>query len=285
MRYRFLRFPNGKPKAVTFSYDDGCRDDINTAKIFSQYGVKGTFNINSGYVGQSDWYLNYEEIKKEIIARGHEIAVHGEYHKAPGVVPLLDGMVDCLNCRLQLEKEFDTIIRGMAYPNSGITRFLNNSDYSAVKEYLKNLDIVYSRSLCGDNNSFDLPNDWYNWVPTIHHDNPNSLKWAQDFVQLDNNSGFMAYRMPRLFYVWGHSYEFRNKNNWEHLHDLLKILADREDIWYATNIEIYEYVEAFNRLITSADGRKIYNPTTKKIWLVQDEKDYCIEPDETLTIQ
>ena len=25
MRYQFLRFPGGKPKAVTFSYDDGSR--------------------------------------------------------------------------------------------------------------------------------------------------------------------------------------------------------------------------------------------------------------------
>lgn len=28
MRYRFLRFPGGKDKAVTFSYDDGFRYDI-----------------------------------------------------------------------------------------------------------------------------------------------------------------------------------------------------------------------------------------------------------------
>ena len=27
MRYRFLRYPQGKIKAVTFSYDDGVRQD------------------------------------------------------------------------------------------------------------------------------------------------------------------------------------------------------------------------------------------------------------------
>ena len=30
MRYRFLRYPEGKAKAVTFSYDDGCRAERNT---------------------------------------------------------------------------------------------------------------------------------------------------------------------------------------------------------------------------------------------------------------
>ena len=32
MRYRFLRFPEGKFKAVTFSYDDGLHADIRLAK-------------------------------------------------------------------------------------------------------------------------------------------------------------------------------------------------------------------------------------------------------------
>ena len=29
MRYRFMRYPGGKPKAVTFSYDDGFWFDVN----------------------------------------------------------------------------------------------------------------------------------------------------------------------------------------------------------------------------------------------------------------
>ena len=51
MKYRFLSFPGGKMKAVTFSYDDGVNQDISLAEIFSSYGLKGTFNINSGYFG------------------------------------------------------------------------------------------------------------------------------------------------------------------------------------------------------------------------------------------
>ena len=46
MRYRFLRFPEGKAKAVTFSYDDGCPEDIRLAEILSEYGLKCTFNLN-----------------------------------------------------------------------------------------------------------------------------------------------------------------------------------------------------------------------------------------------
>ena len=52
MNYRFLRFPGGKAKAVTFSYDDGCRHDIRLARKLTEHGIRCTFNINSGLFGK-----------------------------------------------------------------------------------------------------------------------------------------------------------------------------------------------------------------------------------------
>ena len=46
-----IRFPDWKAKAVTFSYDDGVLEDVKLVELFNQYGVKGTFNINSGSMG------------------------------------------------------------------------------------------------------------------------------------------------------------------------------------------------------------------------------------------
>ena len=39
---------NGKKKAVTFSYDDGVTQDRRLVEMMNTYGVKGTFNLNSG---------------------------------------------------------------------------------------------------------------------------------------------------------------------------------------------------------------------------------------------
>ena len=39
---------NGKNKAVTFSYDDGIEQDKQLVDIFNTYGLKCTFNLNSG---------------------------------------------------------------------------------------------------------------------------------------------------------------------------------------------------------------------------------------------
>ena len=49
-----MRFPEGRLKAVTFSYDDGVRQDERLIEIFDKYGVKGTFNINSGIMGSAE---------------------------------------------------------------------------------------------------------------------------------------------------------------------------------------------------------------------------------------
>ena len=174
MRYRFLRFPEGKLKAVTFSYDDGCRADIHLAEIFNKYGMKGTFNLNSAWLGKNDtdWHLTKEEIQQHIIDAGHEIATHGAEHRANGNLRAIDGIQDVLNCRLGLEKDFDTIVRGLAYPDTGIVHLNNGATLESIEHYLKELDIAYARTLGEINDSFNLPQNWYQWMPTAHHFRP-----------------------------------------------------------------------------------------------------------------
>ena len=285
MRYRFLRFPEGKLKAVTFSYDDGCRDDIRLAATFNKYGLKGTFNLNSSWLGKTktDWHLMADEIKENIIDAGHEIATHGAEHRANGNLRPIDGIQDVLNCRLGLEKTFDTIVRGLAYPDSGIRLLNNGAALDKIEQYLKELDIVYARTLGEINDSFDLPQNWYQWMPTAHHDNAETMELIDKFIDLKEQS-YAARREPRLFYLWGHSYEFSEKNNWERIEEICQKLSGKDDIWYATNIEIYDYVAAYNSLIFSADGSKIYNPTLKQIWLDIDGKPYTVKPGETIKI-
>lgn len=285
MRYRFLRFPEGKLKAVTFSYDDGCRDDIRLAATFNKYGLKGTFNLNSSWLGKTktDWHLMADEIKENIIDAGHEIATHGAEHRANGNLRPIDGIQDVLNCRLGLEKTFDMIVRGLAYPDTGIRVLNNGATLDKIEQYLKELDIVYARTLGKINDSFDLPQNWYQWMPTAHHDNAETMELIDKFIDLKEQS-YAARREPRLFYLWGHSYEFSEKNNWERIEEICQKLSGKDDIWYATNIEIYDYVAAYNSLIFSADGSQIYNPTLKQIWLDIDGKPYTVKSGETIKI-
>ena len=287
MRYKYLRFPGGKIKAVTLSYDDGVRADIRLAGILNSYGMKCTFNLNSSHVlsGTNPGKLNADEVREHMINAGHEIAVHGKCHIAPGIADSVVAIRDVLACREELEGEFDMIIRGMAYPDSGITRIHTGNSYDEIKSYLNSLGIVYSRSLSGDNNSFMLPQDFYSWIPTAHHNNQNLLKWAQEFVDIPTAPTVFTRAYPRLFYLWGHSYEFDNNNNWDIIEKFCEIIHGRDDTWYATNIEIYDYVTAYASLITSADGKTIYNPTVHEVFMCVDGKNYSVKSGQTIKIQ
>ena len=286
MRYRFLRFPEGRPRAFTLSYDDGCLQDIRFSEILNKYGVKCTFNLNSD-VHKGENALSKETVIEKFLDKGHEIAVHGAFHRAPGAVRAVEGIRDVLDCRLELERKYDMIIRGMAYPDIGITRFSNGASYENIRGYLKDLDIAYSRTLGGDNDGFELPNDWYAWMPTAHHKNPEIFNYIDKFLAIDfSDKAYKAAKRPRLFYLWGHSYEFDRDDNWDRIEQILERIANRDDVWYATNIEIYDYITAYDSLRFSADGTIVYNPTLIKVWFeIDGNRLYSIAPGETLRIK
>ena len=286
MRYKFIRFPEGKAKAVTLSYDDGCRADIRFSETITRYGLKATFNIPSHRISDKEggWDLTKEEIKKHFLDKGHEIAIHTAHHLANGLQNTADGIKEVLDCRLRLEQEFGIIVRGMAYPDSGIRRFRNGMGYDDVKRYLTDLNIAYSRTLGGDNNGFYLPNDWHAWMPTAHHNNPKIFEFIDEFLAIDCNKGYQSTLDARLFYIWGHSFEFDNNNNWDRLDEICEKLSGKDDIWYATNGEIYDYVSAFNSLIFSADNSIVHNPGAKTVWFNYGNTLYTIKSGETINL-
>ena len=281
MRYRYMRFPDDKLKAVTFSYDDGCRQDIKLAELFDSYNLKCTFNVCSGFIknpGQK--FLNADEIQNFLIDKGHEIAVHGDKHRAPGSNTAIDIITDVLDCRKGLEKTFGKIVRGMAHPNSGIGYFHNGATYEDVKRILNDCGIAYARSL-KRRSDFLLPEDWHNWCPTTAPGDSGYLELADKFCELSEENCTNDRAFPKLFYTWGHAYGIDGQLG-EMLCALCDKLANRADTWYATNIEIYDYVNAYRSLVFSADGIICYNPTLYKIWLMVDGKHFSIKPGKTL---
>ena len=75
-------------KALTFSYDDGNVQDKKLLDILNRYGMKCTFNVNTGLdFDHGTWvYRDVLEVHRLNLAEcpelyaGHEMAVHGVYH-------------------------------------------------------------------------------------------------------------------------------------------------------------------------------------------------------------
>ncbi len=285
MRYRFVRFPEGKCKALTLSYDDGTRHDIRFGQIIDRYGLKATFNIPYSWMGDTPGigHLTPEEIG-QVVGSNHEIATHGAKHIAPGLASPADMLRDSLDCRRELERTFGGIIRGMAYPDSGITRLAAGNTVERIAQRLEDLGIAYARSLGADNDQFELPNNWYAWVPTAHHNNPDLMTWLDKFLEVPMPE-YIAARRPKLFYVWGHSYEFENQQTWDKWEAFCQRASGHRDVWYATNIEICDYVKAYSQLQFNIENTLVYNPTAVMLWFEADTVLYKIAPGETIQLQ
>ncbi len=275
----FLRFPGGKVKAVTLSYDDNVTDDVRLSQIMQKYGLRGTFNVNSGQfspegstgdVGKHGHRRLTLNESLELHAKDKmEIACHGVTHPFLEQLPAPACLGEIANDRQNLEDAYGCMVRGIAYPFGTF----NENVIAAAKSS----GIVYGRTTVSSR-SFLLPEDWMKWDPTCHHTVPDLMELVERFL------GEKRRWRPMLFYLWGHSYEFGDNDSWQILEEFGKLIGGRDDIWYATNIEIYDYVEAYGRLVFSADCKKVYNPTATRLWLETAAGVYEIAPGQTCSI-
>jgi hypothetical protein len=137
---------------------------------------------------------------------------------------------------------------------------------------LRACGIVYSRTV-NSTHSFELPGQWLAWHPTCHHDDEKLMALADEFLALKPSE----IDRPKLLYVWGHTFEFERNGNWNRIREFMKKISGSGEIWYATNMEIYSYVQAYERLEISADGMRIVNPSNIPIWAEVDGTIYRID--------
>ncbi|MCC3355890.1 polysaccharide deacetylase family protein [Bacillus sp. REN16] len=246
-----IAFPEGKHKVLTMSYDDGKAADRKLVEIFNQYGIKGTFHINSGLFGEGD-RIPIEEVPK--LYDGHEISTHTVTHPTIARSPKEQLIEEIIEDRKGLEKISGYTVRGLSYPNGSYN--------SLIKEMLPYLGIEYARTV-NSTGHFSIPDDFLEWNPTCHHKH-NLMELAEDFVALHKKQYLY------MLYVWGHSYEFDNDQNWDLIEGFCEFIGNRNDIWYATNIEIVDYFKAFRNLQFSADCSFVYNPNAISVWLSVD---------------
>lgn len=276
-----LRFPGGKTRALTLSYDDGVDTDIRLLEIMEKNGIKGTFNINSGLYPPEDkvWppaaysrRLPLERSKAVYASKNAEVAVHGVSHAFLQYCPPQIQINEILEDRRNLEKHYGGIVRGMAYAYGTYNEEALNT--------LQSCGIAYARTT-QSTREFGLPDNWLEWHPTCHHIDP-QLQTLIDQFLADSPRPF-----PRLFYLWGHAYEFERDNNWEEIEAALAQLGGHDDVWYATNIEVCEYVTAFRSLVYSVDNTFAYNPGAVDLWLWsrQDKKQWCIPAGQTVELK
>lgn len=225
-----------KKKAITFSYDDGVTQDIRLIELLNKYGLKCTFNLNSELLFHNDIHIwhnqrisNYtihpEDVKS--VYEGHEIAVHTLTH--PNLTQCDDREVirQVETDRQNLSELAGYEVVGMAYPCGGV-----NNDDRVADIIKKNTGIKYSRTITSTD-SFDVQENLFRFNPTVFHLNfEKMMSLGQEFIELKTDT-------PKVFYIWGHSYEMDyGMDHWAKLEEFFKLISNRDDIFYGTNKEV-----------------------------------------------
>ncbi len=257
-------FPGGKTKALTMSYDDGRKADEKLVGIFNQYGIKGTFHLNSALFDRED-YVDASEIKE--LYKGHEISCHSAHHPWLERIPKNAVLTELISDKEALEKLAGYPVRGMSYPYG---------TYDAdVINIAKTVGLEYSRTT-KSTMGFNIPEDFMQWHPTCHH--RDAIQMIDKFLNYDRGG-------LNLFYVWGHSYEFNYNNNWELIEEFCRKMSGKDDVWYATNIEIYDYFNAMKNIRMAVDCSSAYNPSAVDVWLSIDSMPVKIPAGEVVKLK
>ena len=277
----FLRYPGGRAKAVTFSFDDGVVEDAWLARELRRRGMRATFNVNAGLctydvpdyekldpsyfpVKSIQRRLTVEELRaafgEGIDAGDIEIACHAYTHAQ---LTLLDsGAVAWELCRdrAALEALTGAPVRGFAYPQGAAS--------DAVADALRACGLAYGR-LAWSTGGFALPEDPYRFAPTCHFLEENAPTLAEQYVALPVSEGVFGWHtQPTLCYIWGHGYEMRTEADYARAAALFDTLAGHDDVWYPTNIEWFDYKAAFDRLIFGIDRTVVQNPSAIPVWVL-----------------
>ncbi len=257
-------YKNGKKRALTFSFDDGRTQDMRVINILNKYNLKATFCI-SGNICPNDCFVIKDGDKRswdssEALRQcygSHEVISHGLDH--------LDlRVLSDYECRQQitedikiLESAFGKRILGHATPYGSYD--------DRVINILKSCGLIYHRTTL-TKTDYEPPTDFMRWAP-----GPHFAKFITNDGRQYFNNFFTTDTPLALFCIWGHSYElnildcYSQKewlgltDRWTYFEKLCQTAANRHDVWYATNIEIFEYLSAMYK--AEIEENHIKNPT------------------------
>jgi len=224
-------------KYLTLSFDDGTIQDRRFVEIINRYGIRCTFNLNSGlfskkhHISHEDIDVCHDEIDADEIRTlyvGHEVAAHTITH--PNLLNCTPEQIihEVGDDAAALEALCGIKVTGMAYPGGPLF------DDTTIRVIRENTDIIYARTTAS-HFTFRFPERLMAW-------NPSCYFHPRQYAELDRlTEEFIASESEEdlLFYVWGHSFEFDKFDGaWEKFEQFCKTIGRRSDIRYVTNREV-----------------------------------------------
>ena len=211
-------------KYFVFSIDDGTIYDETTIEIFNRYGIKGTFNLNSG-LQDFVWYKGDLPVRRldlyryKDIYKNHEVASHSLTH--PFLTNMSDDAVyhEVKEDVDNIERIFDRKVTSFSFPFDGFDERTIN--------IIKSVGITHI-ILPEIDDSFRFPSDTYHIKVT---------SWNIDDA-LEKFERFIKDKNAELFVYLSHSYDYEFDSSYNKLEKLCQLAKSQKDIKIITIGEI-----------------------------------------------
>ncbi len=279
-----IRFPGFCTKAVTFSYDEGARQDYRLSALFRRYGLTATFFLDSSTLDRverleldgfsvpchrvrrhemRDLYAPFE-VATLPRRHGNLTAGHGDLTVLPDETLRREIRED----RLALERLIRRPVTGFAYTGTA-----GDDRLAAI---LRDSGIRYARTR-HSSYSLDPPENIWAWDPTCHDHDPRLPSLLEEFWQSDSSQ-------LRVLSLWGRSFELDkdDTDRWGELDRLLATLAGHPAVWNPTNAELCAYITAARQL--HAEGPCLTNRGDQTLCIQTEECRYALKPGKTISL-
>ena len=264
-------YPNGKRKAFNVTYDDGVLQDVRLVALLNAYGIKGTFNLNSGLMEQEfEWIhpcgMTVKRLSREAVQGlydGHEVASHSLTHPYMSSLTKPEILREMGADKANLAQLFGAEVAGFALP----FRYYSEQIADCARES----GFLYSRmsEFTGDYCPWQ---DRYYWKCGFYHVESGLREYVAGFLATDEELA--------LCQIVGHSYDLDAEDLWNVTEEIIAAVSMREDVWLATHRQIVEYLLAMSSL--RSDGGYLVNDSDSKLWLEVNGTPVVLLPGESL---
>lgn len=264
-----ILYPQGKPKAFNITYDDGVLQDVRFVNLLNQYGLKGTFNLNTKLMeDEFEWTHSTGRVIKRLsretavkLYEGHEIASHTLTHPNLQHLSREEMIYELSEDKKRLEEWFGCEVKGFAVP----------FDYydELGEECVKACGFQYAR-ISKLSNSYKPWEDFYNWRAGMYHVIPEFPSFVEGFFEAKEELAFCQ--------IVGHSYDLDTRDMWEQMEAILKRVSEDDSILPMTHGEVVGYLRALQEAQVTDYG--IANHSEQELWFEVDEGIISVKPGE-----
>ena len=262
-------YPGGKAKAFNITYDDGVLQDVRFIQLMNKYGLKGTFNLNSGLMEtEFEWThpngMTVKRLPTRVVAelyQNHEVASHTLTH------PYLSSLTEA-EIMEQMAKDKENLERLTGKPVLGFGGPFHHWGPEVV-ECARRCGFEYARN-AEERYCYAPPEEYYCWSAGAYHIMPGFRDFVEGFFHTEEELA--------LCQIVGHTYDLDAEDLWDYMESVLKRVAEDEKILSMTNLELVRYLKAMRSAVITEKG--IYNPSRLPLWFEKDAIVLCVQPGE-----